>query len=306
MCLTTIGTARSSAGDRGGVADIERAMKMAGPTNARETVRGHKNLGSLYADLGKLDESAGFFREGLAAAERFGDGYNALWFEAELVADDYFRGRWADALERSERFLVRLAGEPHYMEGAVRIQRAVIFLARGEHDEALANARRALEWDRGMGDPQALLPSLARSARIFAELDLGDEASDLATELIATWNGRINSSAYWLLDAAVVARDLGLGNQFLEASEAVPTETPWLDGARAVVQGDLAAAAAVYCEAGERAGEAYLRLRLAKELVAAGRRAGADLELQRALAFYRSVAATRYVREGELLLAASA
>ena len=40
--------------------------------------------------------------------------------------------------------------------------------------------------------------------------------------------------------------------------------------------------------------------------MAQGRRAEADEQLQQALAFYRSVGATRYVRECEALLAASA
>ena len=42
------------------------------------------------------------------------------------------------------------------------------------------------------------------------------------------------------------------------------------------------------------------------ELVAEGRRAEADIQLQKALASYRSVGATRYIREGEALLAATA
>jgi len=48
------------------------------------------------------------------------------------------------------------------------------------------------------------------------------------------------------------------------------------------------------------------RLRAAKQLVEEGRRAEADAELNRALAFYREVGATTYVREGEALLAESA
>jgi tetratricopeptide (TPR) repeat protein len=191
------------------------------------------------------------------------------------------------------------------MEGAVRVHRAAILLARGEPEEALSNVRRAVERDRGMPDPQSLLPSLARCARVLVELGQLQEAHEHATELVARWNGELSSTAYWLLDAAVVARDLGLGDRLLEASEAA-IETPWLVAARAILRGDLGAAAAVYAEAGDRAGEAYVRLRLAKELAAAGRRADADVELQRALAFYRSVGATRYVREGESLLAASA
>jgi hypothetical protein len=47
-------------------------------------------------------------------------------------------------------------------------------------------------------------------------------------------------------------------------------------------------------------------LRAAGKLVAAGRRVEADEQLGRALAFFRSVGATRYIREGEALLAATA
>ena len=51
---------------------------------------------------------------------------------------------------------------------------------------------------------------------------------------------------------------------------------------------------------------AFADLRAAEQLVSEGRRAEADRHLQRGLAFWRSVGATRYVREGERLLAATA
>jgi hypothetical protein len=46
-------------------------------------------------------------------------------------------------------------------------------------------------------------------------------------------------------------------------------------------------------------------LRAAEGFVREGRRAEADVELKRALAFWRSVGATAYVREAEALLAAA-
>jgi hypothetical protein len=52
--------------------------------------------------------------------------------------------------------------------------------------------------------------------------------------------------------------------------------------------------------------EAYARFRAAAGLVATGSRREADAQLGRAIAFYRSVGATRYIREGEALLAATA
>jgi hypothetical protein len=47
-------------------------------------------------------------------------------------------------------------------------------------------------------------------------------------------------------------------------------------------------------------------LKATEQLAAAGRRAEADAQLQRALAYWRSVGATRYIREGEALFAATA
>jgi hypothetical protein len=83
-------------------------------------------------------------------------------------------------------------------------------------------------------------------------------------------------------------------------------DTPWIQAARAILEGDLSTAADLLAEIGAATAEAFYRLRNAEELVRLGRRAEADQELARALAFYRSVGATRHVREGEALLAASA
>jgi hypothetical protein len=52
--------------------------------------------------------------------------------------------------------------------------------------------------------------------------------------------------------------------------------------------------------------EAYARLRAAEQLASEGRGVEAQPHLERALAFYRSVGASRYVRRGEALLPASA
>ena len=72
----------------------------------------------------------------------------------------------------------------------------------------------------------------------------------------------------------------------------------------ASVRGDTSEAAGIYATIGSLPDEAYARLRAAEALANAGRRDEADVELDRALDFYRSVGAARYVREGEALLAA--
>ena len=67
--------------------------------------------------------------------------------------------------------------------------------------------------------------------------------------------------------------------------------------------GDFAAAATSYANLGLTTYEARACLRAASDLMVAGRRCEAD---ERALTFYRSVGATRYIREGEALMVASA
>jgi zinc-ribbon domain len=84
-------------------------------------------------------------------------------------------------------------------------------------------------------------------------------------------------------------------------------EPVWIEAATAFASGDFLRAAASYKETGSLPDEAYARLRAAEALIQHGRRRPeGDRELQRALAFYRSVDATAHLREGEALLAQTA
>ena len=96
---------------------------------------------------------------------------------------------------------------------------------------------------------------------------------------------------------------LGKQAEFLALVDESHVTTPWRTAAASYVSGDYSAAADVYAEIGALPEEAYARLRAAEALVGEGRRAEADAELKRSLAFWRSVGATAYVREGEALLA---
>ena len=123
-------------------------------------------------------------------------------------------------------------------------------------------------------------------------LDLGDRMAQV-----------LNDSA--LAAAAWAAYDLGRAEEFAALLN-TGARGSWVTAARAICAGDFRAAADT-CEAmGYRPGEAYARLRAAKQLVEGGRRGEADVQLRRSLAFWRDVGAARYVREGEALLAASA
>jgi len=99
---------------------------------------------------------------------------------------------------------------------------------------------------------------------------------------------------------------LGRGEELTASLDNEDIGEGWRAAGGALAMGDFGAAAAAYAELGLRPYEARARLHAAARLVGEGRRREADEHLGGALAFYRTVGATRYIREGEGLLAASA
>ena len=89
---------------------------------------------------------------------------------------------------------------------------------------------------------------------------------------------------------------------FVELVELSP-EGPWKDLTLAAAQGDLVRAGDLYAQMGAPTFEALARLLGGEELIEAGRRAEGEAELEKALAFYRSVGATFFIQRGERLLA---
>jgi tetratricopeptide (TPR) repeat protein len=220
---------------------------------------------------------------------------------------DYAEGNWHEALQLVEEFIAEMdAGSPHYLESAAHELRGSLRIAFGDREGAAADSKQALEAGRRTGDGQLICAMLVGRAR--TELDEGRAADAKVLALEALGYGdrvvHILNDA-WIVEAAWVMLDLGLADDYRRLVAEHP-EIPWARAASAVCSGDLAGAAEVLEQIGYRPGEAYARLRLAKQFVEEGRRAEADEELQRSLAFWREVGATRYVREGEALLAESA
>ena len=97
----------------------------------------------------------------------------------------------------------------------------------------------------------------------------------------------------WTLSA------LGRGHQVVEALADADPEHPWERAAVAFAAGDLRQAADICAAMGAVTEEARDRLWLAEALLEQNRRTEAQVELQRAMTFYRSVAATRYITQSE-------
>ena len=148
-------------------------------------------------------------------------------------------------------------------------------------------------------------PALAFAARAFAAAE-PDRAAGFVSEFLAAWQEHgfsLGSDSEWPSDLAVGLVPLGKQAEFLALIDESHVMTPWRKAAASYVYSDYSAATTSTERSARCPREAHARLRAAEAFVGEGRRAEADAELKRSLAFWRSVGATAYVREGEALLA---
>jgi class 3 adenylate cyclase len=303
--LNNIGLAKVNLGDLSGVGDLERSIEIALAVRSPEAARGYANLGALCWGLGEVRRAMSFIDEAVRVGDELGNSTVGGYARVLQIQHSFSRGEWDEALHRADAFLAACeAGETHYLEPNIRGERAQLRLARDDRDGAIKDLRRMVEAARRARDPQQLLPALALGARLHAALGQLDEARALADEALAS--ASYHTASWAPAELAFAAEELGLHAALERWLEEVPAPSRWSDAARALLEGDAAAAAEIFHEMGALDDEAAARLRAAKRLAADGRRPEADDQLQRALAFYRSVKASRYVREGEALLAASA
>jgi class 3 adenylate cyclase/tetratricopeptide (TPR) repeat protein len=299
--LVNVGSARGALGAEEGLAEVARAVEVARAANAAfEMCRGMGNLASGRWARGELAEAVELWREAQREAGQYGQKGFFRWFRGVLAPAEYELGDWDAGVARADGFLAEVeAGSPHYLASQCYLSRALIRLGRGEGEGASADAERALELAPRAKDPQALYPSCAAAAHIFMELGDPERALPPAEEFFAGISrgqeiGFADSYLHvlsWTLTAA------GRGEECAAELERF-TRFPWARIGVAFALGDAVGAAEICAEIGALASEAHCRL--------AAARAGEHTQLEPALAFYRSVGAKRYVREGEALLAASA
>jgi hypothetical protein len=170
-------------------------------------------------------------------------------------------------------------------------------VARGDNLGAESDAERGIEVGRRIEDPQALHSVLAMASFIFVLTENDRRARETVREALDAFRGlsRFGFVAVEAHHLAWAARTLGGDDELLAVFAREPFRSPWVQVAEAVAGGDFRTAADVLGSIGVLASEAFYRLQ-----------AGTEHDVRAALAFYRSVGATRYVREGEALLAATA
>jgi class 3 adenylate cyclase/tetratricopeptide (TPR) repeat protein len=303
--LSTVGSSKGYLGDpEGGVADVERALEIAVGVRSPQAGPILNNLAVLAVFELELQRAADLFDEGLRVAEVYGAAPDVRWLRGQQAGSAYILGRW-EAFERVERFIAECeAGSPHYLHSQLLGSRAWIREARGDIGGALADFRRSLALAREIGDPQALLPSLGAAVLAFETHGLGDEARPLAVELVELVPTYAHEATPGLSFAFLLSR---LAVEFepavREALEDAPPG-PWKELAFIELNREFVRAADIWAAGGSPSLEARVRLRAADELIDNGRRAEGEEQVRKALAFYRSVAATYYIDRCETLLQA--
>jgi predicted ATPase/class 3 adenylate cyclase len=299
--LINIGSALSNAGEDSGIQELERAVEIASATNNPELARAYNNLAAMESNVERAYE---FQLKGKEAAERLGNAPVGRYIEGQIILTLADLGHWDEFLPAANAFIAACeAGSPHYNEGFIRERLADIHVARDDPEAAALQGGRALELARQAKEPQALQPALGCNIRVALARGRVDEARLLARELISLM--KRSATTFGALTLALHADILGVRDE-LPAVLATRADRSWVRAAAAVLEGNFIRAAEIAAEHCLRVDEAELRLRAAEALLAEGRRVEADVQLQLALAFFRSVGATRFVREGEDLLAATA
>ena len=142
----------------------------------------------------------------------------------------------------------------------------------------------------------------AHALTILGDIDRARELVDAAIPHIE--RSRHRAPGVTADNAATVIR-VGRADWWLRRYESSFAETGRLWAAFLVYSGRAADAADLYEHIAWPQDAAASRLLAAEQLVAAGRQAEADVQLEGALAFYRRAGARRIVRQAEALLAAA-
>ncbi|MDQ2964964.1 MAG: AAA family ATPase [Chloroflexota bacterium] len=296
--LNNIGSARFFLGDVEGVADLEAALEIATAINSPEAARVMNNLAGCLDTLGETKRAAQLWRAGLAWARDLGNVSVGRFIAGAIPTMDYGDGAWDEAIRQLDQFIVDAeeAGG-HAQEPICRIFRGRIRFARDDVAGALDDAERAVAAGRRMGDPQSIVPALGFMTWLLVELGRTNEATEALDELFEYRDLTGNYGP----DLALAMLELGRGDV-----DRLVVATPvgkWRDLFTLLAASRLADAASVADEIGLRPTAALLRLHAAENFIVEGRPGEGRPHLIVALEFWRSVGATRYIREAEALSA---
>jgi class 3 adenylate cyclase/tetratricopeptide (TPR) repeat protein len=304
--LGTLGVIGMLRGDlRHGRLHLEEVLSRT--TSSAERVRALTNLAVLWHSDGFEGEATRYGRLANDAARRTGDKMMLFWVETGEILEELFGGgRWDEALERTASHLEATAAiGGHYLDPTVELCRAYIYAARAEDAVAEQHLERALAGIDLSGGVQAIAPNLNAAAQVSELLGKHERSIELIDQLLEVLQTTAARSPGILAANAVAFYRAGRADKFLELVRLKFAETGRVWAATLLCSGNAADAAEIYARIGGPSEEAVARLLGAEQLIAAGRRAEANEQLEKALSFYSGVGARRIVAQAEALLAAA-
>jgi class 3 adenylate cyclase/tetratricopeptide (TPR) repeat protein len=307
--LSTIGAARAQTGDaEAGVRDLERAVELAAGAAALGALsRAYNNLSVVYQVAGDINAAYAARLDAERVAERLGSPAQKTWFDGVVCDHCYRAGDWAEASRRADDVAAAVeAGSSHYIASQAYTVRALLRLARDDPSGALADVEKAEAAARAIGDPQIIGFHLTASPYVLHVAERAERAAELVREFLDRARRGV-PIGFWVINLPLLASAallIGLGRELSDALTAFP-KTLWSEVADAYVAGEFVRAAELLSRIGAKPDEAHARLQASKKFAAEGRPTEAEAQLHQALSFYRSIGATRYIREAEELLAAT-
>jgi class 3 adenylate cyclase/tetratricopeptide (TPR) repeat protein len=304
--LNNIGIARIALGEREGLDDLEASREIARGVGGPEYLRACGNLASTLECEGQLQRAAELHKEAFELAQEIGYEEPTRWLSTEIAIDHGLAGNWEEARRLVDELIPGYELSPFWVEPQTRVCRGRILIAEGAVEGAVADAERAVWLVEGKSTFQGLCGPFAFRARLHAELGETKEATRVVSELLDAWmQARSAYVEQWVLDLWRAAWTAGQEARLIAAVEACPISVPWLHAVEAFVEREFEGAATTLETIGALSGAALARLWAGEWLVEQGRHADAAVQLGRALPFWRSVGARRYVSRCESLLAAA-
>ena len=166
-------------------------------------------------------------------------------------------------------------------------------LARGEAG-SVEDIESALTLAEAAHDPQVVYPTVSFAGHVFWTVGERDRAEEMLARLADAGDTRRLGLPSGLCEVAWLASRLAVGERFLAVLADSP-ETPWVEAARSIAAGEPLAAAEILDRIGARPEAAYARLH-----------SGIPAEVEKALDFYGTVGAARFVHDCQQVLAATA
>jgi class 3 adenylate cyclase/tetratricopeptide (TPR) repeat protein len=283
---------------------FERAIDAA-PPGSSEITRAAINSSIDAFAAGDMRRSQPWVERALKAAARAGDRPMVIWAEyCQIWFVYYLFGRWDEAMTSISALVSEFERSGgHYLESRLRAMRAGIGAARSDPSGASHDVELAASMMDDSTDPQFRVPLALELATALLLLDRPNEAAefvDLAADAFPR-SGGLPLTAEMAMAITSCGRDADFLSIFEEAS--IPA-TPRVIAGKLLLSGQVLEAADAYARIDPEE-EAAARLFAAQRLATDGRRGEAEAQLQRGLAFFRAVGASKIVRDAEGLLSAA-